>query len=624
MRLNAFLQCDGGQVMASSTKCHIKPDGSIGACSATKGKCRYNTMHGTKSALKAMIDDVEAQSKQPVGSGSRSLKKGAGDAVANVNAARLAVTDPTAKYQPNDRMSRDELDAIPLDSIPQTAPVEYDVENPANRLNSGEINEYMAAIDFALGSDVRWETDGDEGSKAYGVEIAGSKMYRRGDWLIIDKNGIITKTPVELVREARAQLLADQATDWRASRDRENAKHRADSSDELLPKKSKSYLGFARLASLTRASCKSDVKQATTDDDTSKADIRVYLDDGEESAISWKSYVNDHTPSYAKGSNATETAVRLRLNVPEAHDRLVSNIERVEKEVAKYKGQLRDEPDDWRRQMRVNLAADYLADLREDLTLLREDPAAYENKKWAEAMNLGNGLKNAGETDGQFITRKLVGTGFKPDFSTAKLVGKTYNRSGSPKTQQASENTGENWSKAAGVSEQEAVSAMAEVGWHVTAGDADASRVNSVAKRVITRTVVDLNPSKDDWDPTVADNGIVYMGDSIAVKADKENGREIVGVRQVVKSYHGLDDLWENRLKDGITFVEGNRRSTSKAKNKVDVRSHEDVSGEPGFEDGHWLSLNFDVNSLRPKDAQQSTIGVRQTSAAYVGYDDLR
>lgn len=606
-----------------STRYHISSDGKPRTCRATVRECKF-TIHGTKRALEAIEADFAAQA---AGEGNRLSKGDAPGSTSNVNAERLSDTNPLTKYLPNDRMSRSDLEAIPLDSIPNTVPATYDYSIAANRMNSGEMNEYVAAIDFAIGDGVEWRTSGGEAESAYGVEIAGTKMYRRGGWLVIDKNGIITKTPVSAVQAARRQFVEDQAMDLQTAHARANAKNKArskgvDISEEDLPERSKSYEGFAKLAALTRAACKSDVKQATTADDASKADIRVYLDDGSESAISWKSYVNDGNPSYATASNATEMGVKLTFDGKAASERIEFLLGRQKNRLASLVEN--DDPDD----------ADEIADCREQigeydrqLKLLASDPERYEAEAWARAMSRGKGSLNK-QTEGKTIIEALSGEGFRPDFGSAKLVGKTYSRNDDPRAAVASENVGKNWARAAGASEQEAVSAMAEVGWGVASGNTNACNVSPVAQTVISREIVDLNPTMENWTPTVGDDGVIYMGDSLSVRESMEDGwttneygarvkkyskkKELTEIRQVVQSYDGLSDLWENRLADGISFAEANHPATGRAKSKVEVHSHDDLSGKPGFEEGHWLSVNFDVKSRRPRDVQQTTVGARE------------
>ena len=614
-----------------SARYHINEQGKVRTCSATIRECRF-TVHGTKRALEAIEADVAAQSSSTTGSLSKAAA--AGGAPANVNAVRLADENPLTRYLPNERMSRSEVEAIPLESIPDTVPATYDAGVAANQLNSGEMNEYVAAIDFALGDNVEWRTGGGEAESAYGVEIAGTKMYRRGDWLVIDKNGIITKTPVSAVRAARQQFVEDQAADLRAAKDIANARSKAKSkgyavSEDDLPDRSKTYAGFARLAGLTRAACKSDVKQATTAEDSSKADIRVYLSDDRESAISWKSYVNDGTPSYVTASNATEMGVKLVLDREAAAASLRHSLDRNLKTLAKLRGK----EDDFYLGARVETCAENVREYRRQLELLETDPVAFEEEQWQFAFEHARRAASRGEkTAGQALTEALAAAGFRPDYSSAKLVGKTYSRNGDPRAAAASENVGKNWAKAAGVTEQEAVSAMAEVGWSVAAGTADADSVSPVARKLIARSVVDLNPTMDEWEPTVSDDGVIYMGDSVSVRENMVDGwklneyggmvekrskkKQLTGIRQVVQSYDGLDDLWENRLARGVSFVEADHHSTSKAKNKVEVYSHDDLTGKPGFGEGHWLSLNFDVKSRRPSDVQQTTVGAREGERA--------
>ena len=608
-----------------SARYHINEKGKVRTCTATIRECRF-TVHGTKRALEAIENDVAAQSS----AATSKLSKAAGGAPANVNAARLADEDPLTRYLPNERMSRSEVEAITLESIPDTVPATYDAGVAANRLNSGEMNEYVAAIDFALGDNVEWRTSGGEAEAAYGVEIAGTKMYRRGDWLVIDKNGIITKTPVSAVRAARQQFVEDQAADLRAAKDTANARSKArnrgvDVSEDDLPGRSKTYAGFARLAGLTRAACKSDVKQATTAEDSSKADIRVYLDDGRESAISWKSYVNDGTPSYVTASNATEMGVKLVLD----REAAAAGLRRSLDHNLKTLSQLRGKEDGFVVSARVETCEEIVSECRRQLELMETDPVAFEEEQWQAAFEHARRVASRGEkTAGQALTEALEARGFSPDYSTAKLVGKTYSRNDDPRAAAASENVGKNWARAAGVSEQEAVSAMAEVGWGVSRGTADAGSVNPVARKLISRSVVDLNPTMDEWEPTVSDDGVIYMGDSVSVRENMVDGwklneyggmvekyskkKQLTGIRQVVQSYDGLDDLWENRLADGVSFVEADHHSSSKAKNKVEVYSHDDLTGKPGFGEGHWLSVNFDVKSRRPKDVQQTTVGTRE------------
>lgn len=605
-----------------STRYHISSDGKPRICGATVRECKF-IIHGTKRALEAIETDFAAQAA----GGGNKLSKGSTGSASNVNADRLADKNPLTKYLPNDRMSRSDVESIPLDSIPNTVPATYDYSIAANRLNSGEMNEYVAAIDFAIGDGVEWRTNGGEAENAYGVEIAGTKMYRRGDWLVIDKNGIITKTPVSAVQAARQQFVEDQAMDLQTAHARANAKNKArskgvDISEEDLPARSKSYEGFAKLAALTRAACKSDVKQSTTADDSSKADIRVYLADGSESAISWKSYVNDGNPSYATASNATEMGVKLTFDREAASEHIKFLLGRQKNKLASLVEN--DDPDD----------ADKITDCREQigeydrqLKLLAVDPERYEAEAWVRAMSRGKGVLDK-RTEGKAIIEALNGEGFRPDFSSAKLVGKTYSRNDDPRAAVASENVGKNWAMAAGVSEQEAVSAMAEVGWGVASGNTSARNVSPVAQTVISREIVDLNPTMENWRPTVADDGVIYMGDSLSVRENTTDGwtrneygamvpkitknKELTAIRQVVQSYDGLGDLWESRLADSISFSEGIHQSTAKAKNKVEVHSHDDLSGKPGFEEGHWLSVNFDVKSRRPKEVQQTTVGARE------------
>lgn len=606
-----------------SARYHINEKGKVRTCTATIRECRF-TVHGTKRALEAIENDVAAQSS----STTSKLSKAAGGAPANVNASRLADKNPLTKYLPNDRMSRSEVEAIPLESIPDTVPATYDAGVAANRLNSGEMNEYVAAIDFALGDNVEWRTGGDEAESAYGVDIAGTKMYRRGDWLVIDKNGIITKTPVSAVRAARQQFVEDQAADLRSAKDTANARSKAKSkgyavSEDDLPGRTKTYAGFARLAGLTRAACKSDVKQATTAEDSSKADIRVYLDDGRESAISWKSYVNDGTPSYVTASNATEMGVKLVLDREAASEHMKFLLGRQKNMLARLVESHNPDYAD-----RIADCREQIAEYDRQLRLLAADPERYEAEAWARAMSRGKGAGPLDKrTEGKAIIDALDSEGFRPDFGSAKLVGKTYSRNNDPRAAAASENVGKNWAAAAGVSEQEAVSAMAEVGWGVAGGDTSARSVNPVAQTVLSREVVDMNPTMEDWRATVADDGVIYMGDSMSVRENMVDGwelneyggmtekrsrkKQLTGIRQVVQSYDGLGDLWENRLADGVSLSEANHPA-GKGKNKVEVHSHDDLSGKPGFEEGHWLSVNFDVKSRRPKDVQQTTVGARE------------
>lgn len=607
----------------SSARYHISEDGKPRICRATVRECTF-TIHGTKRALEAIEADFAAQAA----GGSNKLSKGSTGSASNVNADRLADKNPLTKYLPNDRMSRSDVESIPLDSIPNTVPATYDYSIAANRLNSGEMNEYVAAIDFALGDDVEWRTSGDEAEEAYGVEIAGSKMYRRGDWLVIDKNGIITKTPVSAVQAARQQFVEDQAMDLQTAHARANAKNKARSKDidireEDLPARSKSYEGFAKLAALTRAACKSDVKQATTADDASKADIRVYLDDGGESAISWKSYVNDGTPSYATASNATEMGLKLTLDVDAARQHLEFLLDRQKDKIARLAADM----DDPSTAAKITACLEQAGEYDRSLKLLAADPARFEDEAWARAIEQGR-RSTSGETEGKATIKALTSEGFRPVFGSAKLVGKTYSRTGDPKASSASENVGKNWAAAAGVSEQEAVSAMAEVGWNVAGGTASAHDVSPVARTVISREIVDLNPTMEHWTPTVGDDGVIYMGDSLSVRENMEDGwttneyggkvqkyskkKELTEIRQVVQSYDGLADLWENRLADGISFAEADHPATGRAKSMVEIHSHDDLSGKPGFEEGHWLSVNFDVKSRRPKNSQQSGVGVRE------------
>lgn len=608
-----------------SARYHINEQGKVRTCSATIRECRF-TIHGTKRALEAIEADVAAQSSSTTGSLSKAAASGG--APANVNAARLADEDPLTRYLPNERMSRSEVEAIPLESIPDTVPATYDAGVAANRLNSGEMNEYVAAIDFALGDNVEWCTGGGEAEAAYGVEIAGTKMYRRGDWLVIDKNGIITKTPVSAVRAARQQFVEDQAMDLQTAHARANAKNKArnkgiDVSEDDLPSRSKTYAGFAKLAALTRAACKSDVKQATTAEDSSKADIRVYLDDGRESAISWKSYVNDGTPSYVTASNATEMGVKLVLDRSAASERIEFLLGRQKSMLARLVES--HDPDD---AYKITDCREQIAEYDRQLRLLAADPERYEAEAWARAMSRGKGKGSLDKrTEGKAIIDALKVEGFAPDFGSAKLVGKTYSRNDDPRAAAASENVGKNWARAAGVSEQEAVSAMAEVGWGVAGGDTSARSVGPVAQTVLSREVVDMNPTMEDWRATVADDGVIYMGDSVSVRENMVDGwglneyggmtekrskkKQLTGIRQVVQSYDGLGDLWENRLAGGVSLSEANHPA-GKGKNKVEVHSHDDLSGKPGFGEGHWLSVNFDVKSRRPKDVQQTTVGTRE------------
>lgn len=609
-----------------STRYHISSDGKPRICRATVRECTF-TIHGTKRALEAIEADFAAQAA----SGGNKLSKGSTGSASNVNADRLADKNPLTKYLPNDRMSRSDVESIPLDSIPNTVPATYDYSIAANRLNSGEMNEYVAAIDFAIGDGVEWHTNGGEAENAYGVEIAGTKMYRRGDWLVIDKNGIITKTPVSAVQAARQQFVEDQAMDLQTAHARANAKNKArskgvDISEDDLPARSKSYEGFAKLAALARSACKSDVKQSTTADDSSKADIRVYLADGSESAISWKSYVNDGNPSYATASNATEMGVKLTFDKEAASAHIKFLLGRQKNKLASLVEN--DDPDD---AYKITDCREQIGEYDRQLKLLAVDPERYEAEAWARAMSRGKSALDK-RTEGKTIIEALNSEGFRPDFRSAKLVGETYSRNDDTRAAAASWNVGKNWAMAAGVSKQEAVSAMAEVGWGVASGNTSARSVSTVAQTVISREIVDLNPTMENWRPTVADDGVIYMGDSLSVRENITDGwtrneygamapkitknKELTAIRQVVQSYDGLGDLWENRLADGISFSEANHQSTVKAKNKVEVHSHDDLSGKPGFEEGHWLSVNFDVKSRRPKDVQQTTVGAREGERA--------
>lgn len=325
---------------------HINDEGKAGKCTA-KIKCEFaqnrrdnktsnplEGLHGPKSYVDGVVADYERQTKPKTRMSSLSKTKpsSGGD-----GASQTVYSSPGRPYTLED-INGLHLDEIPDTILPDTDDCTGVYDAP---VNNGEISEFVSGLDTVLGKNVTWG----EGYEPYGVKVADAWLYRvqdhdddgnvTGAFIVIDRNGIVTKTPVKDLEGARNELMDEMgesaalknelnlAKSVRHDKIERGTKQREDdvrvraaekaAANDRFKKGSGSYLypGFQKMAMLTRACSKNAVKENLTGDSADKSDITVLMKNGESYGISMKSFDFQGTgPALFSAANCGEGALK--------------------------------------------------------------------------------------------------------------------------------------------------------------------------------------------------------------------------------------------------------------------------------------------------------------------------
>lgn len=514
-----------------------------------------------------------------------------------------------------------QLDDLDVDAIADTEVVDA---GPIV-LNRGEFAEFVSVIDSVTGQgDVVTANCGFKGEDVYGVQYAGARIYRKDGYLIIDRDGRMTKTPLADVEEARKEAVTEFSRQTRLDDDYANANsaHKRKEALRILKSMDKlgyrteygqyAYPGVSRLTSLIRGQDKNSIKENLDVDNVTKNDVDLLVRKSKRPvSVSLKSFMRSGvSPTLFGPSDTTEVALKFN---PPSRERMAEQVENQKQRLRRTERQLsrlEDSYDD-EDESRINMLENRRNVIKAELAEIDgPDPETnyrnYTDSMWRKAMKDTNEDISAGKSSRQ----RLIDFGFTPDYANSRLVGSAdpSKQDSKAKADTFKANLDSIVGDGSGV---ETWARLNDAAVLPDGGTFNADDRNAL--HVATALCTDMIPTKpwtdSGWKPE-------YVGVTRAVKgASNDEGRKQVnGVKTRITGYRTRDSFEDDFLMKRAYLEETAYEATAKAKNSKNVKSRRDMTGQPGFEDGYYWTLNV---SARMK-SSSATMDARKGVASRI------
>lgn len=552
--------------------------------------------------------------------GSCPLKSSHYDSPEKAEKALAEREERTNKLRKSKPLIADKVVELDLETIPDT--IVNDV--PDFALNRGEIAEFVSVVDSVVGDgNVITENCGFNGSDVYGVRYANADIYNKDGYLIISRNGVLSKTPLNDVIDARSQIIKEFSMQSRLDDDLANAnvakdinkkKHTLAKMKELGYKKDHGqfvYPGVMRMTALLRGTDKNSIKENLDKNDVTKADVDLLVK-GKNGpiSVSLKSIMRSGTsPTLFSAVDATEVAIKFNPPDKSRMDDYIDNQKRRIKRARRALSRMDDYDDADRiavQKRRINIAKRNLSAL--DTGDPAEDYKNYTNMMWKYAMRpLDEEMSEAKST-----RKRLIDAGFTPDYNDSKLVGVASGDASTPTGALKLSNAKTFQSNLSKIAGNNGVSTWAKLNDSAVQPDSDGSfdlndkNALHIASALSTNMIATSEWTSNEWRPE-------YVG---VTTVNKENDgglasktKHVNGISTKITGYRTLDDFEKNFIADKVRLKETAYESSTNAKNRNKILSHRDMTGTKGFEDGYYWTLNVSGQMVTASDVVDAKKG---------------
>lgn len=524
------------------------------------------------------------------------------------------------KLRKSKPLNIDKVNELDLTKIPDT--IVNDV--PDFALNRGEMAEFVSVVDSVIGDgDIVTENCGFDASDVYGVRYAGADIYNKDGYLVISRNGILSKTPLNDVIDARRQIveefskqsrLDDDLANARVSKNVNKEKQTLHKMDELGYKQDHGqfvYPGVMRMTALLRGTDKNSIKENLDKNDVTKADVGLLIK-GKDGPVdvSLKSIMRSGTsPTLFSAVDATEVAVKFN---PPDRSKMEEYVESQKKMIRRAEKRLSSLDDDDNntammvQERRMKLAKKRLSMV--DTGDPQEDYKNYTKIMWDSAMKtISDDMSEAKST-----RKRLIDAGFTPDYDNSKLVGVASGDNSTPTNAIKLTNAKTFQHNLNQVAGSNGVSVWAELSDSAVQPDSDGSfDVNNgnalhIASALSTDMIATSKWTSGNWKPE-------YMGVTTTTKKNDDGAdvktKHVNGISTKITGYKTRDDFEKNFIVDKVRLKETAYESSTTAKNKNKVLSHRDMTGTRGFEDGYYWTINVSAQMVTASDVLDARKG---------------